>query len=252
MMIHMSTSDNEFNISDEFGLELAPDFPQEEVKEKFKQNNPEIADKFKIKKLKFALSMKQRDGLLEIARSHSFLHELMIETQLLTGIRVSELTNLLVDDVNLGAKEIYVRPHKGEGKVYSFTTKTPAGQRTVPIPDQLVSKMSGYIKAEKRKLGYFFISRKNCAFARESVIGFINKYARETKNLKKNIGSHAMRRTFATFMVTAGHSIMEVSKLLGHASYLITLRYLYDIEDAGLHDKIRETQTKMITWKDKS
>jgi len=247
----MAESEDEFASDSEAGLELAPDFPQEEIREKFKKIDPDIAEKFKIKKSKFAMSMKQRDGLLETARCHSFTHELMIETQLLTGIRVSELTNLLVDDVNLGAKEIYIRPHKGEGKIDPFTTKTVAGQRTVPIPDQLVSKLSGYIKAEKRKLGYFFISRKKGAFARESVIGFINKYARETKNLKKNIGSHAMRRTFATFMVTAGHSIMEVSKLLGHASYIITLRYLYEIEDAELHDKVRETQAKMITWKDK-
>lgn len=245
----MATAEDEFTSNDETGLELAPDFPQEEVIEKYKQTDPEIAGKFKIKKSRFALSLKQRDELLETARSHSPLHELMIETQLLTGLRVSEMANLLVDDVNLGAKEIYVRPHKGEGKVNPFTTKTQAGQRTVPVPDKLVSKLSGYIRAEKRKLGYFFISRKKSAFARESIIGFINKYARETKSLKKNIGSHAMRRTFATFMVTGGHSIMEVSKLLGHASYLITLRYLYEIEDAEKFDKIRETQAKMITWK---
>lgn len=200
-----------------------------------------------MEKKKFALSKQQCLGVLETARSYSFLHELMIETQLLTGLRVGELVNLRIEDINLNDNTIQIKEHLKSENVDEWKPKTEFSPRVIPINSTLSMKLSNHLKKNDQTNGYFFTSRKGCAFAIESVISFINKYARETKSLKKNIGSHALRRTFASFMLSDGHSIWEVSRLLGHSSIKFTIVYLFGMNNNDNYNEIRESQMKMIT-----
>jgi len=226
-------------------LELAPDFLEDELREKLIIDNKDIAREFKNVRFKFALSKKQREDLLQTARTHSLLHELMIETQMFMGLRVSELVNLRIEDVNLGEKILYVRSHKADDKVTQFITKTQAANRMITIEPVNLSKLSGYLKGEKRKTGYFFISQKHCAFRKQTVIAFINKYANETRSIGKNIGSHALRRTFASFMVNNHVPLTDISKTLGHTSIKTTQTYLFHIDSIDGLDRILEGQKKM-------
>lgn len=233
----MSTQDEPYNLSD--------DFPVEDLKEKFVKNNKEESKEFKIKKFRFALSKKQREELLSVAGSHSRLHYLMIKTQLETGLRVGELVNLRIDDVRLNEKIVVVNAHKEDARVARWNPKTAAGSRIIMINDSLYSDLSGYIKGEKRKLGYFFISQKGSAFKKQSVIGFINKYAMESKSIGHLIGSHAMRRTFASYLLDQNEPIGKISRLLGHASIEITMRYLFQIDALDGYDEIGKKLSKM-------
>jgi len=225
--------------------DVSVDFPVEELKEKFVKNNKKESKEFKIKKFRFALSKRQREELLSVAGSHSRLHYLMIKTQLETGLRVGELVNLRIDDVRLNEKIVVVNAHEKDTRVARWNPKTMAGSRIIPVNPDLHSDLSGYIKGEKRKLGYFFVSQKGSGFKKESVIGFINKYAREARSINHLIGSHAMRRTFASYLLDQNEPIGRISKLLGHASIEITMRYLFQIDALDGYDEIGKKLGKM-------
>jgi len=234
----MSAKDESYNLS--------PDFPSDDLEQKFIKNNKEESSYFKIKKFRFALSKKQREDLLQTAAGYSRVHELMIETQMTTGIRVGELVNLRIEDVHLNERILIINAHKEDKRVKRWKPKTDAGSRIIPIRDSLVPKLRGYINEEKRKIGYFFISQKDSAFRTQSVIAFVNKYARESKSIGHVIGSHALRRTFASYLLDNNTPIGKISKLLGHASIEITMRYLFQIDSLDGYDEIRKSLEGMV------
>jgi integrase len=81
-----------------------------------------------------------------------------------------------------------------------------------------------------RKVGYVFLSKKTkTKFHKCNVIAFINKYAKKSPSIARNIGSHALRRTYASFMINNGVTIGDLSQLLGHSSIRTTMIYLRTI-----------------------
>jgi len=232
--------------SSEGEFDLSPDFPELELKEKFNEVNQKESKKHKIKKFRFALSPSQRVDLLNSAAGSSMKHALMIETQLMTGLRVGEIVNLRIDDVNFGEKNIYVIEHLEDEYVGEWTPKTLAGNRFIPIYEPMVSRLRGYIRDDKRQRGYFFTSQKSCLYREESVINFINKYAIQTKSIGHSIGSHSLRRTFASHLINDKTPIGTISKLLGHKSIEITMKYLFLIDDMDIRGQIEESMKSMI------
>lgn len=216
------------------------------------ENRPDF-EGIKIKKILFALSEKQRNELVEIAenatskdlrkRNEGYKHSLMIRTQIYAGLRVSELINLTVGDLNLGSEPtIRVQSRNSDDSAFAFKPKTVSSNRIIPIPKILAIELKGYLG--KRSSGYVFKSRKTSKrgrYSKESVIGFVNKYAKMAKSIGFCIGTHALRRTFASLMIK-DHSLIVVSKLLGHANTKTTLSYLYQIEDQSEFDAVRKTQ----------
>lgn len=229
--------------------DLSPDFPQEEIIRKLYENSSDQMKKYKIKKFRFALSFKQIKELLETASSYSRTHELIIDMQWSTGLRVGELVHLRFQDLNLTSNTITINTHIEDEYTDTWYPKTSSGRRIITMPETLVRKLKGYSKDEKRKRGYFFISHKGSLFREESVIGFINKYACSTSSIGHNIGSHTLRRTYASYLAHLNKPIGEISYALGHKSIEITMKYLYKIESAeagkDLADSIESIRKKI-------
>lgn len=200
------------------------------------QKNEEVR-RFKVKRIKFALSKKQREELKSKALENNKKHYRIILCQINTGMRISEVQNLIIKDVNLAAKEIFLRP-RGD-----WHPKTPAGIRKIEINEELAKELRYEIG--KRKKGYVFISNKGGCYNRNALINMINKYAKECTTLQKTIGSHSLRRTFASVMISSGLEIGKLSKRMGHRSIKITMQYLYEISDPKSGEQIREILNKM-------
>lgn len=136
----------------EYLFDLDSEFPEEELKEKLVEVNRDL-DPFKNRiRFKFALSQRQRQELLEVARTYSDTHELIIITQLMTGCRVGEIANLEIDDllVNDPANsEIWIQTKiesdEDGNKKLKWKPKTSAGNRRVPVPDDLEKKIKRYV-----------------------------------------------------------------------------------------------------------
>lgn len=224
---------------------LASDFPNDELTEKFLQKNTDVTEKFKIKRFRFALSKRQRDDLLRTAGSHSQRHRFIIETQLRTGMRIGELANLRIPDINLGERTIYIQDHSQDEYCDPWHPKTAAGIRIIPMDDDLAASMRGYLRDEKRSRGYVFTSQKSPRYNERALINLINKYANETRTIGHNIGSHALRRTYASHLINESVPIGVISRCLGHTSITITMRYLFQIESPENYDQVRNATSTM-------
>ena len=226
-------------------LGLAADFPADELEQKFTRINKDESSKYKIKRFRFALSKRQRDDLIKSAARDSPKHALIIETQLRTGMRIGELANLRIPDVHVGEQSIYIQHHEQDEYCDAWDPKTEGGIRIIPMDDDLVDAMRTFLRNEKRTRGYLFASQKSAHFKERSLINMINELARSTPSIGHNIGSHALRRTYASHLINQGVPIGTISRALGHKSITITMRYLFQIESPENHDLIRNAMKKM-------
>jgi integrase len=132
---------------------------------------------------------------------------------------------------------------EGNRYVGKFSTKTKSSNRIIPITKELhrILKEEIYL----RKHGYVFVSQKGGKYSVRSIIRIVNKYAKMVSSLERTIGSHALRTTYASYLLSNGVKIGKISKLLGHASVKTTMLYLYDIVDKSDFDEIRDTISEM-------
>jgi integrase/recombinase XerD len=216
--------------------------------QKLYENNPELKSKFKVQRIKFALSAKQRAELLDIAENTNDKHFVMIKTQLESGLRVGELVNLPIKHVNLNSKIIEIKKVEENDYLYEWHPKTTSGQRPIPFTPKLATILRRVIG--NRKEGYVFESRKKDKngkkrFYENNVCDMVNNYSQNCKSIEKTIGSHSLRRTYASYLINNGSDIGTISKLLGHSSVKTTMLYLYDIIDMDGLDSIRDSIAKM-------
>ena len=202
-----------------------------------------------IKKRKFALSREQRQELLEMAKEKNYKHYLMLALQLSTGLRANELINLTISDFNYTERLINIRSRVGNQFVLQFKTKTVCSNRTVPVPKLLCDELRLFIG--KRKNGYLFESQKQIEknknrLVKQSYIRIVNSYAKKCKTINTNIGSHCLRRTYASYLLSQGVKLEYISRALGHASIQTTMRYLFEIEPVGFHDEVRDAAKKIL------
>jgi len=227
-------------------LEISDISEENQVLTKFYEKNPEFKDEDKKLKVRFALSQKQREELLQIARNTNYKHYLIIKTQLETGMRIGEIVHLPIQAINFSENYIHLEFYQSDRYLSSWSPKTKSGNRIVPLHKELANELSGFIAT--RKNGYVFESNKQnkqSCFSEISLINMINTYALKCTSIKNKIGSHCLRRTYASYLMNNGTPIGKISKILGHKSVQITMRYLFDVVDLGSFTQVREVVSKM-------
>ncbi|WDD89094.1 tyrosine-type recombinase/integrase [Fusobacterium nucleatum] len=123
-----------------------------------------------------------------------------------TGMRVGELLNLKVADVDLCNKVIYIRK-----------SKTDAGVRTIPIPNKMLSLFTDNICYENE---YFIFTK---TFNQMSYMSF--RYIFESILRKVGLQKHTIhdtRHTFATLLNNADANKTSIIKLIGHSDFSTT------------------------------
>lgn len=125
-----------------------------------------------------------------------------------TGLRVSELTNLLLEDfLNYGGTF--------DRRVRQFTVRYGKGGKTreVPIFPELIEPLESYIEArgtDTKECPYLFTSRQNKKLDRSTINNILKEY---------NINPHAFRHFLATYLLEEKNFTMkEVQGILGHSS----------------------------------
>lgn len=159
----------------------------------------------------------------------------MLELLFSTGLRVSELTRLKKEDVNLTRDEFTV---KGKGKK----------NRIVFFSEQAKYWLKKYIDVRQDMNPYIFIShdkrsaqdQTDEALTPRSVQRIVQKHAREA-GITKTVTPHTLRHSYATDLLQNGTDIRSVQSMLGHSSITTTQIYTH-ITDKGLkniHKKYR-------------
>lgn len=143
----------------------------------------------------------------------------MIELMYAAGLRVSELVELEVNDVNL--KDNYVRVF-GKGKK----------ERIVPMADITTDILNEYISVYRNSLlkGYLtdkvFISSYGKGMTRQGFFKNLKKIAKE-KGIKKDFSPHTLRHSFATHLLEHGADLRSIGELLGHENIKTTQIYTH-------------------------
>ena len=156
-----------------------------------------------------------------------------------TGLRVSELCSLKLEDINFNRNEFSV---KGKGSKY----------RVVFFSEDAKGWVKKYLDARKDLSPMLFVSHDRAAHGRDSMSGLtprtvqrlVTHYAK-VAGITKRVSPHTLRHSFATDLLMNGADLRSVQSLLGHASVTTTQIYTH-ITDSHLqevykayHDKKR-------------
>ena len=164
-------------------------------------------------KLPVALTKNEIKGLFDSIENTK--HKLMIQIMYSAGLRVSELLNLKVKDLEIERSFGFVRAGKGNK------------DRIFVIADKLKENIKELIENEKLdRESYLFCSNRDDKYNIRSLQQIVKMAGRKAK-IDKKISCHTLRHSFATHLIEDGYSVSEVQSLLGHKSPETTMIYLH-------------------------
>lgn len=171
------------------------------------------------RKLPNILTIEEVDNLLDIKLDTPFdyRNKAMLELMYSSGLRVSELINLELSDINLSNN--YVRCF-GKG----------SKERIVPVGEYSSKYLSIYINEyrDSMKKGYYtekiFLNNHGKEMTRQGFFKIIKKIAKD-KDINKNITPHMLRHSFATHLLNNGADLRTIQEMLGHSSISTTQIY---------------------------
>ncbi len=146
------------------------------------------------------------------------------------GLRISELVNLDIDDVDLDEGSVLVRTGKG-----GRSRRVPVGRAARgAIGDYLTTVRPSLAGKSASGAGALFLNARGGRLSRQGCWKILRRYA-ETAGLEDRVSPHTLRHSFATHMLDAGADIRVVQDLLGHASLATTQVYTL-VSDSKLRE----------------
>jgi len=181
------------------------------------------------KKVIQALSPTEIDRLFKVCSGKSMLdvrNRAILSIFLDTGLRISELVNLTLDDVDFDNGSLLIRKGKG-GK-----------QRVVRIGNRAQKMLWRYITIyRKSESNHLFINRNGESL---NLLGLKILIKRLGDKAKVKVHPHKLRHTFAISFLRAGGDVFSLQYLLGHSTLQMTQRYLQSLnanDAANAHKK---------------
>lgn len=175
------------------------------------------------KKLPTVLSVEEVIKLLDSLDDSTPIHhrnKAMIEMVYGTGLRVSELVGLKLQDLHLTNKMISV---KGKGNK----------ERIVPINDYANKVLREYIINSRPKLakpskdnGYVFLNHLGTPISRQSFFLILKEQCNKA-GITKEVSPHTLRHSFATHLLEAGTDLRLIQEMLGHEDISTTQIYTH-------------------------
>lgn len=175
------------------------------------------------KALPEALTLEEVDAIIAaipLDKPEGHRNRAMLEVLYSCGLRVSELTSLLVSNLYLDLGYLRVI---GKGDK----------ERLVPIGEEAAKQINIYrqhqraqLKIKEKAKDVLFLNRLGGPISRVMVFNIIKEAAAKA-NIKKNVYPHIFRHSFATHLVANGADLRAVQQMLGHSSITTTEIYLH-------------------------
>ena len=147
---------------------------------------------------------------------------LLLEMLYATGVRVGELVNIKVKDIDMGRRNIIIL---GKGNKERYVTY---GEYCEDILKQYLN--DGYILLNKTGSDYLFLNNNGGNLTERGVRYILDELIKKT-SINKKISPHMIRHSFATHLLNEGCDLLTVQKLLGHESIKATQVYTHVTTD---------------------
>lgn len=153
----------------------------------------------------------KKEVKLMIDKTENIKHKCIIMMLYSGGLRLSELLNLRVYDIDSDNMIIHINKSKGNK------------DRKVMLSEKLLAELRQYYKSFKPK-EFLFEGQKGGIYSSKSVQAIV-KNAASKANIKKKVTPHILRHSFATHLIENGTDMRYVQDLLGHGSIKTTEIY---------------------------
>jgi len=161
-----------------------------------------------------------------------------------SGLRLSELTGLDVEDVNLSAKMVRVLGKGGKQRIVPFNGAT-AGALRAYLKDRALLVQEGQNRrpsSPSHAGDALFVNYRGGRLTVRSVDRLVRRYA-ASFSTRVGISPHALRHSFATHLLSRGADLRVIQELLGHARLSTTQRYTH-VNAAQLLDVYRKAHPR--------
>ena len=146
-----------------------------------------------------------------------------------TGLRISEVANLRIGDIDSEKMRIFVREGKGRKERYTI------------LPETSLKMLRTYWKMSRRKgekEERIFLNETGGAISTYSIRTQFRKYRKKAK-LNEKFVVHSLRHSFATDLIERGANIIQVKELMGHSNIRSTMEYVHVANiDLGLESPL--------------
>jgi len=190
------------------------------IREGYLKNNPitSLSSPKQEKHLPLFLTEEEVTKLIDsvqLKNERDFRDRAAIETFYSTGIRVSELVGLNIEDVDFIGGIVKVL---GKGKK----------ERIVPIGEQALSTIRAYLEKRKRQqeAGALFLNKNGKRITDRGIRNVVVKYIR-IASMRHGVSCHTFRHSFATHLLNRGADLRSVQELLGHVNLSTTQIYTH-------------------------
>ena len=187
------------------------------------KNNPciDITGLKTPKKMPRVLSEDDIDNLLDIklTDAYSYRNKAMLELMYSSGLRVSELLNLEVNNIDFNMNLV---------RVYGKGSK----ERIVPIDDIATKYLRDYISVyrytllKNKESDLLFLNSRGSKLSRQGFFKILKGIAKE-KGIKKELSPHTIRHSFATHLLNNGADLRSMQTMLGHENIETTQIYTH-------------------------
>ncbi|SEE47595.1 integrase/recombinase XerD [Tenacibaculum sp. MAR_2010_89] len=195
------------------------------VFEDYRKDNPtDLIESPNIgRKLPDTISKDEVDSIIsaiDLSHPQGERNKTIIETIYSCGLRVSEVINLQLSD--LFFEENYIRI-LGKGNKYRFV---PIHNTTIKRIELYINEIRSSILPKKEDEDIIFLNRRGKRLTRQMIFIILKNLATKI-NLKKKIGPHTLRHSFATYLLQNGADLRVIQQLLGHESITTTEIYVH-------------------------
>ena len=194
------------------------------LEEKISKDPMDLIESPKLKrKLPEVLSLNDINILLnsiDLSTMEGVRNRAIIETLYSSGLRVSELVNLSIQNLFLDIGFIKV---VGKG---SKERLVPIGKHAIKYINMYKNEYRNNKKINKGNEGFLFLNRYGRKLTREMIYLIIKKVSNKCL-LNKNVSPHTFRHSFATHLIEGGADLRAVQEMLGHESITTTEIYTH-------------------------
>lgn len=208
-------------------------FHQFALREKYAAKDPTVlieTPKYE-KKLPDVLDVEEVIQLLEtpdLTKNNGYRDRTILELLYATGMRVTELIQIEIDDVNL---------IMGFVKVFGKGNK----ERIIPLGDTVIEYLDTYVNNVRSQLlkktvtNVLFLNLHGRPLTRQGIWKLIKQYGLRA-NINKTLTPHTLRHSFATHLLENGADLRAVQEMLGHS----------DISTTQLYTHVSKTQIRQM------